>query len=221
MTAVLCTCPLDVVRGRLTAQGGTTHVSAPPQYRGIVHCARTMAKEEGTLSLYRGFTPKIIGIFPYAGLNFGAFETLKDLAPSEEHLKPGSVFLLLCGAAAGTTGQTVGYPFDLVTRRFQMVRPDGGRVYSSVFRAFSSIVREEGVLGLYKGFPPNVRERIAAPHLPACCTTPLTPRFAVRESGAHHRPRVLHQRRDQGVSAHTVPAFDPRTILPFAPHDAL
>ena len=103
------------------------------QYRGIVHTIRTMAREEGVRSLYRGFAPKIIGIFPYAGLNFGTFESLKEYAPSPDHLKPGSAFLMICGALAGTTGQTVGYPFDLVTRRFQMLRPDGGRVYSSVW----------------------------------------------------------------------------------------
>ena len=34
-------------------------------------------KHEGPLTLYRGLTPTILGVIPYAGASFGIYETLK------------------------------------------------------------------------------------------------------------------------------------------------
>lgn len=35
-------------------------------------------KNEGPLTLYRGLTPTLIGVIPYAGTSFGIYETLKS-----------------------------------------------------------------------------------------------------------------------------------------------
>lgn len=35
--------------------------------------------QEGALALYKGWLPSVIGVIPYAGLNFGVYETLKAL----------------------------------------------------------------------------------------------------------------------------------------------
>lgn len=35
--------------------------------------------QEGALALYKGWLPSVIGVVPYAGLNFGVYETLKAL----------------------------------------------------------------------------------------------------------------------------------------------
>ena len=55
--------------------------------------------------------------------------------------------LLGLGAAAGLFAQTCCYPLDTVRRRMQMA----GTTYSSIADAFHTIVRQEGVRGLYKG----------------------------------------------------------------------
>lgn len=34
-------------------------------------------KNEGPLTLYRGLTPTLLGVIPYAGTSFGIYETLK------------------------------------------------------------------------------------------------------------------------------------------------
>lgn len=36
-------------------------------------------REEGLLALWRGWLPSVIGVVPYVGLNFGVYETLKDV----------------------------------------------------------------------------------------------------------------------------------------------
>lgn len=73
-----------------------------------------------------------------------------------------------CGAVAGTIGQTVAYPLDVVRRRMQMVGwkdassvvlGDGrGKVpleYNGMIDTFRKTVRHEGFGALYKGLIPN------------------------------------------------------------------
>lgn len=75
---------------------------------------------------------------------------------------------LACGAAAGTVGQTVAYPLDVIRRRMQMVGwKDAASVvvgdgkskapleYTGMVDAFRKTVRHEGFGALYKGLVPN------------------------------------------------------------------
>ena len=80
--------------------------------------------QEGVLALYRGWLPSVIGVIPYVGLNFAVYETLKDVAikrygcQTERDLS--HTYRLCAGGIAGTIGQTIAYPFDVVRRRLQV-----------------------------------------------------------------------------------------------------
>lgn len=50
-----------------------------PRYSNIMHVFGRISREEGLKTLYRGFTPTILGVIPYAGLSFFTYETLKKL----------------------------------------------------------------------------------------------------------------------------------------------
>lgn len=121
-----------------------------------MHVLTDAYRKEGFLVLYRGMVPTLIGVAPYVGVNYLVYESLKELAPiAEGETAPSALWLAACGGVAGTTGQTVSYPMDLLRRRFQVVLPDGNRMYKSVYDGISTIIRKEGLLGLYKGFGPN------------------------------------------------------------------
>nr|ACU20385.1 unknown [Glycine max] len=164
------TYPMDMVRGRITVQ---TEAS-PYQYRGMFHALSTVLREEGARALYKGWLPSVIGVIPYVGLNFAVYESLKDyLIKSNpfdlvENSELSVTTRLACGAAAGTVGQTVAYPLDVIRRRMQMVgwnhaasvlTGDGrGKVpleYTGMIDAFRKIVQHEGFGALYKGLVPN------------------------------------------------------------------
>lgn len=44
-----------------------------------MHVFVRISREEGLKTLYRGFTPTILGVVPYAGLSFFTYETLKKI----------------------------------------------------------------------------------------------------------------------------------------------
>ncbi|KAF9614937.1 hypothetical protein IFM89_021367 [Coptis chinensis] len=164
------TYPMDMVRGRLTVQTE----KSPYQYRGMFHALSTVLREEGPRALYKGWLPSVIGVVPYVGLNFAVYESLKDwliksrpfgLVQDTELSVPTR---LACGAAAGTVGQTVAYPLDVIRRRMQMVgwnnassvltgdgRSKAPLEYTGMIDAFRKTVRHEGFGALYKGLVPN------------------------------------------------------------------
>ncbi|KAF9687892.1 hypothetical protein SADUNF_Sadunf02G0140500 [Salix dunnii] len=111
---------------------------------------------------------------PYVGLNFSVYESLKDWLVKTrpfglaEDSELSVTTRLACGAAAGTVGQTVAYPLDVIRRRMQMVGWKGaasivtgdGRSkapleYTGMIDAFRKTVRHEGFGALYKGLVPN------------------------------------------------------------------
>ena len=163
------TYPLDMVRGRLTVQGD----GSAARYKGLGDAIRVIAREEGPKAFYQGWLPSVIGVVPYVGLNFAVYESLKDAAVKQSGLRHESelsvVVRLGCGALAGTVGQTVAYPLDVVRRRLQVSgwsasRAGGGAggvavemvpVYTGMVDCFVQTVRHEGFGALFKGLLPN------------------------------------------------------------------
>ena len=43
----------------------------------MVHALTTILRSEGPLALYKGLIPTLVGIAPYAALNFASYDLLK------------------------------------------------------------------------------------------------------------------------------------------------
>ncbi|XP_064634456.1 solute carrier family 25 member 16-like [Lineus longissimus] len=163
MTAVITTYPLDVVRARLAFQS-----LGEIQYRGIVHTLnRILTKEGGLKGMYRGITPTLLGMIPYAGISFYVFEVLKKFClksfpnvtgtPYADGLTLTMPAKLFCGALAGAMAQTVSYPLDVARRNMQLstLLPNAEK-YSSCYQTLRTIYMEHGIYkGLYRGLTVN------------------------------------------------------------------
>jgi len=93
------TYPLDLMRTRLASQVKVNY------YNHLFEAFSVMYKKEGFSRMFRGLQPTLQGIIPYAGVNFGTFETLKFYAPKNEKGEVSSVNKLLIGGLAGAFGQ--------------------------------------------------------------------------------------------------------------------
>ena len=119
--------------------------------------AKIMREEGGVRALYRGLVTTALGVAPYVGINFAAYEVLRvALTP------PGKSNVwrkLACGALAGSISQTLTYPFDVLRRKMQVTgMKNGATKYNGALDALMGIIRTEGVKGLYRGLWPNLRE---------------------------------------------------------------
>lgn len=153
VSALVLTYPLEFVRCRLTLQ--KTMI-----YNGIWDCMVQVSRKEGFLTLYRGLWPSILGVVPYVGVDFAAYETLRQYSPKQADGTVSGIVTLVNGAIAGTLAQTISYPLDLVRRRLQVQGfasdiSAGDKHYKGVTDAFIRIFREEGIPGFYRGLVPN------------------------------------------------------------------
>lgn len=68
VTSGIVTCPLDVIKTKLQAQGGFTRRRGmmPGQllYRGMIGTGRTIWRDDGIRGLYQGLGPMLLGYLP-------------------------------------------------------------------------------------------------------------------------------------------------------------
>ena len=79
-----------------------------------------MLSRELTELLCRGWTPCMLGIIPYAGIDISLFELTKErLQDTRQGPVPGHL-LLLAGMFSSSVGQMVAYPLGFVRTRLQV-----------------------------------------------------------------------------------------------------
>eukprot|EP00897_Mesotaenium_endlicherianum_P006860 jgi/Mesen1/6201/ME000320S05403 len=155
--------PMDVVKTRLqTHKGG--QLGTPQVWK----LARTMLAQEGPVAFYRGLTPSLLGMVPYAGIDLAAYEKMRDLAhrylpdgPNKGHMAQ-----LACGTISGALGATAVYPLQLVRTRLQAQTASSPIQFAGMVDCFRKTWQYEGFWGFYKGLLPNLL-KVA----PASCIT--------------------------------------------------
>ncbi|KAI0758343.1 mitochondrial carrier domain-containing protein [Irpex lacteus] len=139
-----------------TAQSGGVAQAFTQADLSVLGMTRKVMRDEGGVrALYRGLIPTAMGVAPYVGINFAAYEALRGvITPPGKSSIPRK---LLCGALAGSISQTLTYPFDVLRRKMQVTGMNAlGVKYNGAMDAMFSIVRTEGVKGLYRGLWPNL-----------------------------------------------------------------
>jgi len=146
--------PMEVLKTRL-ALGRTG------EYRNMIDCAMQVYQKDGFRVFFKGLTPGIIGVIPYAGIDLCVYETLKVTwlaRHAEDGQDPSALVLLLCGAMSSSCGQLVSYPFALVRTKLQAQTTDPtftGIRAEGMRDMFKQIVEQNGYRGLYRGLAPN------------------------------------------------------------------
>ena len=161
------TYPLELVRTRLSLGSAMSKM----KYDGILDCFRKTIRHEGVGALYKGIGPTYLSGAPYVGLQMTFFDLYKALLTRSErdsHRDPqlssttskffGNLgIMMVAGAFAGMTAQTITYPGDTIRRRMQSNGIGGtARVYDNSWHCMVKVVEKEGFIGLYQGLSINI-----------------------------------------------------------------
>ncbi|XP_020230282.1 adenine nucleotide transporter BT1, chloroplastic/mitochondrial [Cajanus cajan] len=162
VSSTICTYPLELVKTRLTIQRGV--------YNGLLDAFMKIVKEEGAGELYRGLTPSLIGVIPYAATNYFAYDTLrKAYRKVFKTEKIGNIETLLIGSAAGAISSSATFPLEVARKHMQVGALSGRQVYKNVIHALASILEQEGIQGLYKGLGPSCMKLVPAAGISFMC----------------------------------------------------
>ncbi|XP_035869505.1 solute carrier family 25 member 48 isoform X4 [Phyllostomus discolor] len=156
--------PLDTVKTRLQAGVG---------YGNTLTCIRTVYRKESVFGFFKGMSFPLASIAVYNSVVFGVFSNTQRFLSQHQSREPEAgpphtlSSLLLASVAAGVVSVGLGTPVDLIKIRLQMqtqpfretnlsVKPRavalGERpAYQGPVHCIATIVRTEGLAGLYRG----------------------------------------------------------------------
>lgn len=159
----LATNPIWVVKTRLQLQKGGAAalpgVDPGDRYAGFVDALVKIAKKEGVAGLYKGLFPSIL-LVSHGSIQLAAYERVKELtrgADVTREMSPTEAGF--AGIASKFIAALSTYPLQVVRARIQQrmdTRAADAPAYSRFSQTLAKTISREGILGLYKGFAPNM-----------------------------------------------------------------
>ncbi|XP_066208738.1 mitochondrial adenyl nucleotide antiporter SLC25A24-like [Saccopteryx leptura] len=156
VTAQTCIYPMDVIKTRLAV--GTTG-----QYSGIIDCGKKLLRQEGVRAFSKGYLPNVLGIIPYAGIDFTVYELLKNYWIEHyagNSVDPGIMISLGCSMFSHITGQIASFPMNLLRTRMQAQALKEKE--TTMIRLIQDIYNKDGKKGFFRGLTPSIMKVLPA-----------------------------------------------------------
>ncbi|KAF2788568.1 calcium-binding mitochondrial carrier protein-like protein Aralar1 [Melanomma pulvis-pyrius CBS 109.77] len=141
--------PIDLVKTRM--QNQRSGAVGQVLYKNSLDCAKRVIKNEGFKGLYSGVLPQLVGVAPEKAIKL----TVNDLVRGKFTDKStGQIKLgweLVAGGSAGACQVVFTNPLEIVKIRLQVQGEVAKSVEGTPRRSAMWIVRNLGLVGLYKG----------------------------------------------------------------------
>jgi len=147
MTTVIMA-PGERIKCLLQVQQAST---GPPKYSGPVDVAKSLYREGGLRSVFKGSAATAARDAPASAAYFASYELIQRWlqGPDRQKLSVGST--LFAGGCAGICNWLVAIPMDVVKSRLQAA-PDG--MYKGALDVLQQTLKNEGIGALWKGAVP-------------------------------------------------------------------
>lgn len=134
----------------------TRYESGRFQYRSMIHALTSIYKSEGGKGLYSGLIATVLRDAPFSGLYLMFYTEAKKIARSGfEVERLDAVQTFGCGIIGGCLASLATQPADVVKTRMQLFPT----IYSGNIGAILSILKSEGVQGMFRGAVPRILRR--------------------------------------------------------------
>eukprot|EP00794_Sanderia_malayensis_P005693 gene5693-6394_t len=154
--------PIDLIKQRLQMYNSP--------YRGVVHCFKTVIKEEGIRAFYRSYSTQLTMNIPFQCIHFMTYEAARaNLNPSGGY---HAMTHIIAGGTAGALAAAITTPLDVAKTLLNTqercavceVTHSETRVFiTGMFNAMSSIYKLQGIKGYFRG----IRARVIY-QIPSC-----------------------------------------------------
>lgn len=161
--AEVATLPVDTTRVRLQLQRSSAAAAAQGQahvrvhYRGMIHTATHIARNEGPASLFKGLSPALLRQCSYTSLALLFYEpvlgAIAGAGSASGSAAPADVPFwkrLLAGGIAGGVGIAIMNPTEVIKTQMQ------ASVSGTNMRAVAGTIWAQGLTGFWAGVTPNV-----------------------------------------------------------------
>jgi len=125
--------------------------AGPVRYSGPVDVARSLYREGGVRSIFKGSAATAARDGPASAAFFASYELIQRWMSGPERCELSVGKTLFAGGMAGICNWVVAIPVDVVKSRLQAA-PEG--VYTGALDVFFKLLRSEGVGALWKGAVP-------------------------------------------------------------------
>jgi len=142
--------PIDLVKTRMQNQRST--VVGQLLYKNSIDCVRKVLANEGLLGFYRGLGPQLIGVAPEKAIKLTVNDLVRGRAMDPETGRIPLTWEMVAGGTAGGCQMVFTNPLEIVKIRLQM-QGEAAKLEGAAPRGAVHIIRQLGLLGLYKGAP--------------------------------------------------------------------
>lgn len=138
--------PLEVMKDRVTMD--------PTAHRHLGLAFSHTVRREGWGALYRGLTPTLIGMVPYSAAYYYFYDFAKrkwSRVSRRKHRHPAETLML--GGLSGVAASCLTFPLEVARKRLMVggLAGSGRPAYKNLLDSLATIVRDDGVRGLYQG----------------------------------------------------------------------
>ncbi|ORZ14717.1 mitochondrial carrier domain-containing protein [Absidia repens] len=152
----IVTYPTEYVKTRLQLQAGGTLAPGEVRFKGPVDCLLQTIKRHGVGGIYTGVSALAIGNAAKAGVRFLTYDQIANQLRDKDG-KLSGLRSVLAGLGAGMTeAALVVTPSETIKTKLIHDRNNATPKYRGLVHGTSTIIKEEGFSGIYRGLGPVV-----------------------------------------------------------------
>jgi len=147
--------PLERIKCILQVQENAVKMGLPAtNYKGALDCGKDIFKRGGITAIYRGFSATMLRDCVASFFYFSTYSYLRHHLTPPNQTSPTVLGTLFAGGCAGIMNWLGCIPIDMMKSKLQTA-PDG-KYPNGIRSVFVEVIRQDGVLALYRGIGPTL-----------------------------------------------------------------